>query len=59
MGMAIGPAVGAVVATAAGYRAVFFVTTIALGLVGVLIGKNIRRPGPAGVGIDYERSDQS
>jgi DHA1 family multidrug resistance protein-like MFS transporter len=49
MGMAIGPAVGAVVATAAGYRSVFFVTTLALGLVGVLIGKNIRRPGPGGV----------
>jgi MFS family permease len=46
MGMAIGPAVGAVVATAAGYRSVFFVTTLALGLVGVLIAKNIRRPGP-------------
>ena len=49
MGMAIGPAVGAVVATVAGYRSVFFVTSLALGLVGGFIGKNIHRPGPGAV----------
>lgn len=42
-GMAFGPAVGASVATAAGYPAVFFVTTGVLGGIGLLVGISTRR----------------
>lgn len=42
-GMALGPAVGSTVATAAGYPAVFFVTTGVLGGIGILVGISTRR----------------
>ena len=45
MGMALGPAVSTAVAIGAGYRAIFFVTTVILAVVGILVGISSRRPG--------------
>jgi len=42
MGMAVGPALGALVANAAGYPAVFFTTSAVLGLTGIAVGKAVR-----------------
>jgi len=61
-GMALGPAVGAVVATAAGYPSVFFVTTAILGVVGAVTAFSVGRSSrprtddmSAGIGVADEK----
>ncbi len=46
-GAALGPAVGATLATVAGYPSVFFATSAILGAIGFAVAASMRRRGPA------------